>query len=155
MLGVMFSAIVMLSLATSAIAAPLTQSSNVAACGTLIAYAPPSADRPIGGLQINEAGGKQVEFAVRLPGTVTPSDINAIGTALSPITVAFHGSRAADGVVTSFDLRRVERCEALPSTSTSVQPSDWAIGLFIVAMSLVLLPLKHRRRELPGVPVES
>ncbi len=112
---------------------------DAAGCGTLISYSAPSATRPIGQVSLNPGprqpvgqpqltpGPRQIDFAMALPGTVTPANITGLGTALNPVLAQFRGAMGADGVVRDFTLTQVTSCPpvSLPSTNTTDQES-WA-----------------------------
>lgn len=131
--GISAGLLVMATMGYSVLAA------DAVACGTLIGYSAPSATRPVGGVSLNQGprppaghvqltpGPPQIDFAVALPGTVTPANITGLGTAMTPVTAQFRGTMGADGVVRDFTLTQVTSCPpvSLPSTSTADRES-WA-----------------------------
>lgn len=163
--------LVVLALALAQGGGGLAQS-DVTACGGLIAFEAPTAARLVGEVQLN-SGGRLVSYKVRGPGTISPPNIAAIGTALRPVTAQFSGALGSDGVVTGYALTQVTACPttSLPNTSTdgvaaSVSPirsaesvaaapspsritDGLAAALFIgVALSLIaLLSLLPRGRR--------
>lgn len=128
------------------------QSAGIVACGSLSAFEAPSAGRPIGTVILNEAG-RQRSFQVTGQGTVTPPDIAAIGTGLTPVLAELRGTPRADGVLTDFSLTQVTTCPAassLPNTSTLNEPSAlvpqaWVVFLILLGATSSLITIRGWR----------
>lgn len=118
-------------------------------CGTLISYSAPTATRPVGQVSLNQ-NGRQTDFPVALPGTVTPPNITGIGTALNPVRAQLSGTVGADRVVRDFALTQVSSCPPASLPSTGTAPASGSGMSAVAAVGLVVLLVAAARRYLLG-----